>query len=149
MNAKATAENVRGDFSGAQSIGYLGGEATFYREEGGFRMKLVRQGDELVYEIRETIGSRFFQYFIGRLVQGRFGEEHPYRTTNHVLPFGYWLGRKQWVPIVHVGSERPDGARDDHISLPSMPPSDCTGRWEPISVRIIPSFGSRANSLGK
>ncbi len=121
MNAKATEENVFGDFSGTQSISYLGGDATFYREDGGFRMKLVRQDVELIYEIRETIGSRFFQYFIGRLVEGRFGDEHPYRTTNHVLPFGYWLERKQWVPVVHVGSERPDGLRDDPFAPPPNP----------------------------
>jgi hypothetical protein len=41
MSAKATEENVQGNFSGTQSISYLGGEATFYREDDGSRMKLV------------------------------------------------------------------------------------------------------------
>lgn len=121
MNAKATSESIRADFSGTQSITYLGGKATFYRDDGDFRMKLVRADAELVYEVRETIGSRFFQYFIGRLVQGPFSGEHVYCTTNHVLPFGYWLDRKQWVPVVHVGSERPDGQRDDPFAPPSNP----------------------------
>ncbi|MEO8166028.1 MAG: multiheme c-type cytochrome, partial [Betaproteobacteria bacterium] len=84
-------------------------------------MKLVRKEAELVYEIRETIGSRFFQYYIGRLLPGRFPEEHPYRTTNHVLPFGYWLAKQQWVPVVHVGSELPDGLRDDPFAPPPNP----------------------------
>lgn len=121
MNAKAIPANVRGDFSGELSISYLGGEATFYAEEDAFRMKLARDGDELTYEVRETIGSRFFQYYIGRLLEGRFPEDHPYRTTNHVLPFGFWLERKQWVPVVHVGKERPDGLRDDPFAPPPKP----------------------------
>ena len=121
MNALAVPENVRGDFTGEQKISYLGGEASFYTDEDGFRMKLVRDGDELTYDVRQTIGSRFFQYYIGRLLPGRFAEEHPYRTTNHVLPFGYWLAQKQWVPVVHVGKERPDGLRDDPFAPPPKP----------------------------
>lgn len=121
MNAKATSETVRGDFSGAQKINYLGGEATFYAEQARYRMKLVRDGDEFIYEVHETIGSRFFQYYIGRLVSGRFGDDHVYRTTNHVLPFGFWLSREQWVPVVHVGRERPDGGRDDPFAPPDDP----------------------------
>ncbi len=113
MNAIAVEENVRGDFSGQQSIRYLGGEATFFRHQDGYRMKLVRGGVELIYEVRQTIGSRFFQYYIGRLRDGPFADEHPYRHVNHVLPFGFWLDRRQWVPVVHVGSEKPDGQRDD------------------------------------
>ena len=38
-----------------------------------------------------------------------------------MLPFGYWLERKQWIPVVHVGSERPDGLRDDPFAPPPNP----------------------------
>jgi hypothetical protein len=75
----------------------------------------------LVYDVRQTIGSRFFQYYIGRLIDGPFSDDHPYRTINHVLPFGYWLDRRQWVPVVHVGDEKPDGERDDPFAPPQSP----------------------------
>ncbi|MBW3599209.1 MAG: cytochrome c family protein [Planctomycetes bacterium] len=121
MNALATAETVAGDFSGEQTIHYLGGEASFYREADGFRMKLERDETRIVYEVRQTIGSRFFQYYVGRLIEGPFAADHAYRTTNHVLPFGYWLDRRQWVPVVHLGSEKPDGERDDPFAPPPHP----------------------------
>lgn len=122
MNALATDENVLGDFSGSKRIEYLGGVATFFRDaDGGYRMQLVRDGQSLLYEVRQTIGSRFFQYYIGRLLQGAESPEYPLRHINHVLPFGYWLDQAVWIPVVHVGHELPDGQRDDPFRLPSQP----------------------------
>jgi predicted CXXCH cytochrome family protein len=121
MNALANPDTVRGDFSGEQNIRYLGGEGTFYREGEAYRMKLVRDRTKLVYDVRQTIGSRFFQYYIGQMIDGPFTDDHPYRTTNHVLPFGYWLDRRQWVPVVHVGEEKPDSQRDDPFAPPLYP----------------------------
>jgi len=113
MNAIADEENVLGDFSGDQHIDYLSGRATFYRRDGGYRMKLVRDDMQLIYEVRQTIGSRFFQYYVGRLLEGPFTSDHPYRHINHVLPFGFWLERQQWIPVVHLYHEPPDGLRHD------------------------------------
>ncbi|MAD81042.1 MAG: hypothetical protein CMJ50_09410 [Planctomycetaceae bacterium] len=121
MNAIAVEENVLGDFSDDQTLNYLGGQATFYRDDSEFRMKLARDGMELVYEVRETIGSRFIQYYTGRLLKGRFATDHPYRHINYVLPFGYHLERRQWVPTVHMGKEKPDGLRDDPFAPPPNP----------------------------
>ena len=122
MNALATEENVLGDFTGSKQIEYLGGVATFFRDaDGGYRMELVRDGQSLLYDVRQTIGSRFFQYYIGRLLQGAESPEYPLRHINHVLPFGYWLDQAAWVPVVHVGHELPDGQRDDPFQLPSKP----------------------------
>ena len=42
MNAVATEERVRGDFSGNASIEYLGGKAVFFRDGEGYRMELTR-----------------------------------------------------------------------------------------------------------
>ena len=81
-------------------------------------MTLTRDGKTSIYEIDQTLGSRFFQYYIGRLVEGPFPEGHPYRTTRHVLPFGYWFKKKSWVPVVHVGPELPDGQRLDPFNMP-------------------------------
>ncbi|MCH7729664.1 MAG: hypothetical protein IH991_24805 [Planctomycetes bacterium] len=122
MNARPTGETVKGDFSGRSSISYLGGKATFYREAGGYRMRLERRNVRRVYEITQTIGSRFFQYYVGRQLQGPESPEHKFFRDEHVLGFGYWLDREEWVPIVHVGDEQesPDGERPD----PFNPASD-------------------------
>lgn len=121
MNAVADESTVKGDFSGRSDIRYLKGRATFGRVGDEYRMTLVRGETELVYSVRQTIGSRFFQYYIGRLIAGPFPKGHEYRTVDHVLPFGYWLDRKEWVPVVHVDTENPDGERSDPFALPREP----------------------------
>ncbi len=121
MNAVANEENVLGDFTGTKKIDYLGGEATFFRESDGFRMRLTRGGVTLLYDVHQTIGSRFFQYYIGRLLVGATSDTSPLFRINHVLPFGYWLDREEWIPVVHVGHELPDGQRDDPFQLPESP----------------------------
>ncbi|QEG43590.1 multiheme c-type cytochrome [Roseimaritima ulvae] len=121
MNALADDQTVKGDFSGKQTLRYLGGEARFEQQQGVYQMTLERDGVTLVYAIDQTLGSRFYQYYIGRLVDGPFAPQHPYRTENHVLPFGYWLQKEAWVPVVHVGPERPDGERTDPFVLPETP----------------------------
>lgn len=119
MNALANESTVLGDFSGQAGIAYLGGVGTFYRDASAYRMKLVRGSVEWVYDVHQTIGSRFFQYYVGTLLSGPAADNHPFRTEDHVLPFGYWLDRKEWVPIVHVGPELPDGERADPFDLPT------------------------------
>lgn len=103
MNAEATPENVMGDFSPEASITYMGGEAKFWEEsEGVYRMSLERDGTYRVFDIHQTIGSRFFQYYIGMQIKGPIPRGHDSYETDHVLPFGYWLDQKEWVPVVHV-----------------------------------------------
>jgi predicted CXXCH cytochrome family protein len=118
MNALADETTVKGDFSGSAAISYLGGRATFYRQEGHYRMKLERGAIRRVYEITQTIGSRFFQYYVGKQLEGPEPPEHHFYQKDHVLQFGYWLDQKEWVPIVHVGSEDPDGKRADPFAPP-------------------------------
>lgn len=124
MNALATDETVQGDFSGV-SIAYLGGRATFLRtDEGGFQMEFERDRVRRVYAVTQTIGSRFFQYYVGHLRQGPELPDHPAYHTDHVMLFGYWLDRHEWVPAVHVGhDEAPDGQREDPFAkhLPAAP----------------------------
>jgi hypothetical protein len=105
MNAMAVPENVLGDFSGQAKIDYVGGTGTFYQQSGKYRMALKRDSITRIYEIERTIGSRFFQYYIGRLVEGSEAADSPMWKTQHVLPFGYWIDEKQWVPTVHVFRE--------------------------------------------
>lgn len=102
MNAMATPQTVKGDFSGEASIDYLGGRGEFFRKDGGYRMALERDGVRRVFSVERVIGSRFTQYYIGRLLEGPVGEEDPRRKVEHVLPFGYWFDRDEWAPTVHV-----------------------------------------------
>lgn len=117
MNALADETTVQGDFDSGATISYLGGTARFFRdsENGGYRMQLDRGPVRRLYEIHQTIGSRFFQYYVGKLVEGPDPPEHQAYAVDHVLPFGYWLDRREWVPVVHVGTrgEAPEGERDD------------------------------------
>jgi predicted CXXCH cytochrome family protein len=102
MNALATPENVLGDFSGNARIEYKGGAGTFFTEGDKFRMATQKGDLRRVYDIERTIGSRFFQYYIGKLVEGPDLDESPRREVEHVLPFGYWLDAKEWVPAVRT-----------------------------------------------
>nr|ADI22073.1 hypothetical protein [uncultured myxobacterium HF0200_08J13] len=109
MNALATSRTVKGDFSGTASIVYQGNRGEFI-EDGDRRVMRITTPEGLtqVYEIHETIGSRFFQYYIGALVEGDPPDERGEYERDHVLPFGYWLGRDEWVPVVRVQLEHPD-----------------------------------------
>lgn len=112
MNTVASEKTVRGTFSGAK-ISYLGGTGTFYRENDEYRMRTERGKVRRVYRITQTLGSRFFQYYIGHQVSGPKPTLHPIDVVDHVLPFGFWIEENEWVPVVHISDEMPDGKRAD------------------------------------
>jgi len=123
MNALATTETVRGDFSGRE-VSYLGGTVRFATDDDGYRMEFERDAIKRVYRITQTIGWRFFQYYVGHLESGPEPKSHPVYSVEHVLLFGYWLDRDEWIPAVHVGyDEAPDGEREDPFAatLPVTP----------------------------
>ena len=115
MNAMATEEIVVGDFSGDGGISHLGGRAEFFRKDDSFRMTTERGNHSREYLITQTIGSRFFQYYIGRQVKGEAPKGKPTYERDHVLPFGYWIDPGEWVPVVHVypSDDFADGERTD------------------------------------
>lgn len=120
MNAVADSSTVVGDFSGT-SISYLGGEVTFFMEDGEYRMRLERE-DTQTYAIHQTIGSRFFQYYVGQQIGGSESADQPTdaQQLDHVLPLGYWIEPGEWVPIVNVSAEEaPDGRRMDPFDATS------------------------------
>lgn len=120
MNALATSSTVKGDFSGTESIVYQGDRGEFLQDDGRYLMRITtRDGATQVYDIHETIGSRFFQYYIGVLIEGEPPDDGGDYGRDHVLPFGYWLGRQEWVPVVHVRFEHPDEGK----------------RWDPLKPR--------------
>jgi predicted CXXCH cytochrome family protein len=118
MNALATPETVRGDFSGQASISYRGGKAVFYQAEGKYFMHLERGALRRTYLVTQTIGSRFFQYYAGRQIAGPEPPDHHFYHRDHVLPFGYWLTAQEWVPVVHIGPEVEDARRPDPFAPP-------------------------------
>ena len=122
MNAMAQGENVLGDFSGTATLHYLGGKATFFEVDGGFRVRLRRGTTRRIYQVNQTIGSRFFQYYVGKQLAGPEDDGHKFFRNNHVLPFGYWIDRREWVPVVHIGSELPDEKRHDPFDRPATEP---------------------------
>lgn len=119
MNAYADESTVKGDFSGNATINYFGGLGEFYQEDGGYRMKLTRDNITRVYTINQTIGSRFTQYYVGKMTQGPEPTDHEFYKTDHVLPFGYWMNERKWIPIVHVHSIRDEGRIKDEDECPS------------------------------
>lgn len=119
MNAMANPSTVRGDFSGKASLSYRGGTAHFYKADDEYRMRLERDNIERVYRVSQTIGSRFYQYYVGTLVTGPEPKESQRYTVDHVLPFGYWLEENTWVPTVHVHWVDVNGVQVDEEDVPS------------------------------
>lgn len=128
MNAMATEQTVIGDFQDA-TFAYRGGIGTFSRYGDQYIMQYDRDDLHRKYRITQTIGSRFYQYYIGTGLVGPETPEHPYFKEEFVLPFGYWIEKKAWVPIVHVHEELPEGQR-----------------WEPVE-QLRPA--TRAANSGK
>lgn len=129
MNVKAEEQSVKGDFSGGESarIQYRGGLGEFYRKDGNYMMKLTRDKVVREFKINRTLGSRVHQYYIGVLENGPEAEGHAFRVTDHVLPFGYELTMKEWIPITHAeGQEGKDDERDDPFETPSRLPYDAS-----------------------
>src|SRR5262245_17862669 len=122
MNAPASASAVKGDFSSDNLIAYRGTQASFGYDDRRYWMRLERGEARRIYEITQTIGSRYFQYYVGRQIEGPEPKSHHFYSKDHVLPFGYWISAKQWVPTVHIGPELPDEERPDSFSPPDQAP---------------------------
>ncbi len=122
MNAPARPDTVRGDFAGGEAVSYRGGQVAFARTPGGYEMVLTRDATRRVYRVTQTIGSRFFQYYVGRQTEGPEAPGHHFYHRDYVLPFGYWLDERAWVPTVHIGPERPDLLRPDPFDPPDRGP---------------------------
>lgn len=115
MNALATESTVLGDFLGEATIEYKGGVGRFFRDGDRYMMSYDRGELSRLFEITQTIGSRYYQYYIGKGLKGIEAADHPYYHEDQVLPFGYWLDRKAWVPIVHVHDEQPESVRWESV----------------------------------
>jgi hypothetical protein len=116
MNAAATPGAVRGDFSGQAPLPYLGGQGRFWRDGDQYWMAAERGSVRRQFRITRTIGSRYFEYYVGVQTAGPEPAGDPRYTIEHVLPFGYWLGKRQWVPTVHIRDNRVDDYDDPALN---------------------------------
>lgn len=124
MNALATDDIVKGDFSGRREMSYLHGQVRFSQAGTNRFMSFTRGATNRAYRITRTIGSRFTQYYVGLLTDGPDAADVPARKIEHVLPIGWWIDRQEWIPAVHIDSEGPDGARWDPFATVSDVPYD-------------------------
>jgi predicted CXXCH cytochrome family protein len=153
MNALANASTVKGDFSSGAVLSYRGGQATFSHSGAAYRMHLERGGVRRTYAVNQTLGSRFFQYYVGKQLEGPEPPGHHFYRRDHVLPFGYWLDQKEWVPVVHIGSEVPDDKRPDPFAPPDKGPyyadyaASCNYCHTTFPLGDL--FGRRPHQIGK
>jgi len=121
MNARADTTTVKGDFSG-RTMSYLGGEISLLQVDDSYRMRLSRGDVRREFIVDQTIGSRFFQYYTGRQLTGPEPEGHPLYRESHVLPVGYWLDKREWVPAVHVHDDK-DYVQHDPFAVRDWDPA--------------------------
>jgi hypothetical protein len=141
MTGKTTPDRVFGDFSG-KTIKYQGGEGHFYKKDGKFRMRLSRNGKVWEYVLTRTIGWRHMQDYAGHLESGPDHPESARRNTEHVMPFGYDIGSKAWMPTVHVFPDYdiPDSFEPHRIAPYDGGCSDCHNTY-PTGDRMIRNVG--------
>jgi hypothetical protein len=127
MNQWANAVSVKGDFANHVWTVRPGYTVTFTTKANDYFMTVDRPSKERTqYKVMRTVGSRFVQYYIGVQTEGpqRAGDE--VYTTEHKLPFGYWLRMKRWLPLAYfdVGEDADELLADgyplvDGVDAPS------------------------------
>jgi predicted CXXCH cytochrome family protein len=142
MNARAEGSLVKGDFSDRR-MAYLGGEVTFTKVDDSYRMRLKRGDIRREYAVDQTIGSRFFQYYVGKQLRGPEPSEHPVYTESHVLPLGYWLDRQEWVPVVHVHDDFQDRTRYDPFAAREFSEDD--KNFDAYAAKTINLYRAQCN----
>jgi hypothetical protein len=116
MNAALNPDRVRGDFSGTTKLPYLGGTGRFWRDGDRFHMAAERGPVRRTFRVTRTVGSRYFEYYVGVQTAGPEPADDDRYRVEHVLPFGFWLTRRQWVPTVHIREDRADDADDPRLN---------------------------------
>ena len=120
MNATANAQTVVGQFDGS-TIEFDGGKATMFFKDRQFWIRTEKDEIQRLYRVTRTIGSRFYQYYVGVLEsghpldvdvltpkQGWHNQPHQqnvdgdYPDEELVMPVGYWMTKQIWVPAYDV-----------------------------------------------
>ncbi|MFT5432210.1 MAG: hypothetical protein ACI9OJ_002909 [Myxococcota bacterium] len=131
MNATASSETVKGDFSG-RHFKYLGfrsgkrndvppGLARFTRDGAKFFMSIFTPDGETFirkFRVTRTVGSRLEQMYMGLQVEGPEAKTHTVYTHEHRMPFGYMLSRERWFTVPYFD----DGYTVDSSQQKPRPP---------------------------
>ncbi|WP_310820887.1 multiheme c-type cytochrome [Stratiformator vulcanicus] len=105
MNRTASAETIVAEFDGS-SIDYQGGTITAYQDGSDRLIRTEKDDVRREYRVTRTIGSRFYQYFVGVLTSGTpiptLDETPGESTTELVLPVGWQISKRRWLPVYDV-----------------------------------------------
>ena len=106
MNATASSKTVFGRFDGS-SIDLQGGTISMFQRNDDYWVRMDGHDIEREFRVTRTIGSRFYQFYVGRLESGAplpaLPAEHgEYPQQELVLPVGYRLKDDTWTPAYDV-----------------------------------------------
>ena len=111
MNQMASAESIKADFD--HSVLELPtGTAMFTLEKGKYWMTILKDNQIFRrYLVTRTVGSRYMQYFIGKLVLGPEEKSDP-QYDEHMLPFSYRFRTKRWYPRQYFDADGDEILKD-------------------------------------
>ncbi|QDU30726.1 Doubled CXXCH motif (Paired_CXXCH_1) [Anatilimnocola aggregata] len=106
MNAAANDQTVVGSFQGDR-LSLQGGVISMFTRDKERFVRLQRGDLDRTFCVSRTIGSRIFQFYVGKLVAGaplpdQSVDQSALPDQEVVLPVGYWITRKKWVPAYDV-----------------------------------------------
>ena len=102
MNATASSKTVFGRFDGS-SIDLQGGTISMFQRNDDYWVRMDGHDIEREFRVTRTIGSRFYQFYVGRLESGAplpaLPAEHgEYPQQELVLPVAYRPQDDTWTP---------------------------------------------------
>lgn len=104
MNADADNQTVLGDFDD-KSLALQGGLFTMTREGDERFMRMQKGNIDRTFRITRTIGSRVVQFYVAKQSAGsplRSGPGADAPEDELIMPVGYWITRKKWIPAYDV-----------------------------------------------
>jgi hypothetical protein len=111
MNQDAGPDSVQGDFAD-QVLRLPTGEVHFSREGGRFWVTTRRDGRTVRrWQVTRTVGSRYYQFYIGRETEGPEPADHPARGE-HMIPFAWWGTLGRWFPKPYFDPDGPEKLAD-------------------------------------
>lgn len=112
MNAIATDKTVKGDFDDFK-VEFMGGTILNYKHGNEFRVRLERDGIRHTFRVTQTVGSRIFQFYVGRLIEGPEPHDYIGYKEDHVIYSGWRTTENKWMPASGVGFGDFDHNRKD------------------------------------
>lgn len=133
MNQNATAESVKADFED-HHLELPSGIATFSNEDGQYFMTVTKNGEVFRrYLVTRTVGSRYMQYFIGKLLIGPEPADHIAYGEN-MLPFTFSITLNEWFPRQYFDADGDEKLVD---GMPQVEAVNCEPEWRPWKSQCI------------